>query len=109
MIEKLNKAFTILPGVGTKSAQRFIYHLLERDRQGGLELAKALVEAMENIKNCKRCRTLSEKELCDICANDVRDDTQICIVETPADIYAIEKKWRLFGKIFCLEWIPVSN
>ena len=102
MIEKLNKAFTILPGVGAKSAQRFIYHLLERDRQGGLELAKALVEAMENIKNCKRCRTLSEKELCDICANDVRDNTQICIVETPADIYAIEKSGAYSGKYFVL-------
>ena len=51
MIEKLNKAFSKLPGVGSKTAQRFIYHLLERDRLGGLELSKALKEAMENVKN----------------------------------------------------------
>ena len=53
MIEKLNKAFCKLPGVGPKSAQRFIYHLLERDRQGGLDLSKALTETMENVKNCE--------------------------------------------------------
>ena len=89
MIEKLNKAFSKLPGVGSKSAQRFIYHLLERDRQGGLELANALTEAMENVKNCERCRTLSEKTLCSICANNARDGSQLCVEETHSDILVI--------------------
>jgi len=102
MIEKLNKAFTILPGVGSKSAQRFIYHLLERDREGGIELARALVDAMENVKNCLRCRTLTENDLCTICANDARDNSQVCVVETPADIYAIEKSGAYSGKYFVL-------
>jgi len=102
MIEKLNKAFCKLPGVGSKSAQRFIYHLLERDRQGGLELAKALTETMEKVKNCERCRTLSEKTLCSICANNARDGSQLCVVETPTDIHAIEQSGVYSGKYFVL-------
>jgi DNA replication and repair protein RecR len=62
MIETLNKAFCALPGVGNKTAQRFVYHLLERNREGGFELAKALVDAMEHVKHCSSCRTLSEKK-----------------------------------------------
>ena len=102
MIEKLNKAFSKLPGVGSKTAQRFIYHLLERDRLGGLELAKALTDAMENVKNCEKCRTLTEKNICEICSNDVRDDSQLCIVETPSDIHVIEQSGVYTGKYFVL-------
>jgi recombination protein RecR len=102
MIEALNKAFCTLPGVGEKSAQRFVYHLLERNRIGGVNLAKALLEAMENVKNCQICRTLSEKEVCSICANSKRYSSQLCIVETAADIYAIEKSGVYQGKYFVL-------
>ncbi|WPE17381.1 recombination mediator RecR [Candidatus Thioglobus autotrophicus] len=102
MIETLNKAFCTLPGVGSKTAQRFVYHLLERNRDGGFELAKALVDAMEHVQHCNSCRTLSEKTLCNICANDVRDDTQLCVVETPADIHAIEQSGVYRGKYFVL-------
>ncbi len=102
MIEKLNKAFSKLPGVGTKTAQRFIYHLLERDRLGGLELAVALTETMENVKNCEKCRTLTEKTVCDICSNYSRDDSQLCIVETPSDINVIEQSGVYSGKYFVL-------
>ncbi|HAY41385.1 MAG TPA: recombination protein RecR [Gammaproteobacteria bacterium] len=102
MIESLNKAFSILPGVGTKTAQRFVYHLLERNREGGLLLAKALVDAMENVKHCSSCRTLSEKEVCNICANQNRDSSKLCIVETPTDIHAIEQSGVYQGKYFVL-------
>lgn len=102
MIEKLNKTFCALPGVGRKTAQRFVYHLLERDREGGFELAKALVDAMEHVKHCSSCRTLSEKNICNICANDVRDPSQLCIVETPTDIHAIEQSGVYKGKYFVL-------
>ncbi|HCH58680.1 MAG TPA: recombination protein RecR [Gammaproteobacteria bacterium] len=102
MIEKLNKTFCALPGVGSKTAQRFVYHLLERDREGGFELAKALVDAMEHVKHCSSCRTLSEKNICNICANTVRDSSQLCIVETPTDIHAIEQSGVYKGKYFVL-------
>lgn len=102
MIESLNKAFCALPGVGSKTAQRFVYHLLERNREGGFDLAKALVDAMEHVKHCNSCRTLSEKTICNICANDTRDNTQLCIVETPTDIHAIEQSGVYKGKYFVL-------
>ncbi|MDB9864831.1 recombination mediator RecR [Candidatus Thioglobus sp.] len=102
MIEKLNKAFSKLPGVGSKTAQRFIYHLLERDRPGGLEIAKALTDAMENVKNCEKCRTLTEKNICEICSNISRDNSQLCIVETPSDIHVIEQSGVYTGKYFVL-------
>ena len=102
MIETLNKAFCTLPGVGSKTAQRFVYHLLERNRDGGFELAKALVDAMEHVKHCTSCRTLSEKTICNICANDQRNNEQLCIVETPTDIHAIEQSGVYQGKYFVL-------
>ncbi|SFV86874.1 Recombination protein RecR [hydrothermal vent metagenome] len=102
MIETLNQAFCTLPGVGKKTAQRFVYHLLEHNRDGGFDLAKALVDAMEHVKHCSSCRTLSEKNLCNICTNDNRTNTQLCIVETPADIHAIEQSGIYQGKYFVL-------
>lgn len=102
MIESLNKAFCALPGVGSKTAQRFVYHLLERNRDGGFELAKALVDAMEHVQHCESCRTLSEKNICNICSNDMRDSAQLCIVETPTDIHAIEQSGVYKGKYFVL-------
>ena len=102
MIEKLNKAFSKLPGVGSKTAQRFIYHLLERDRPGGLEIAKALTDAMKNVKNCEKCRTLTEKNICEICSNISRDNSQLCVVETPSDIHVIEQSGVYTGKYFVL-------
>jgi len=102
MIEKLNEAFSKLPGVGSKTAQRFIYYLLERDRPGGLEIAKALTDAMENVKNCEKCRTLTEKNICEICSNISRDNTQLCVVETPSDIHVIEQSGVYTGKYFVL-------
>ncbi|SMM98503.1 Recombination protein RecR [uncultured Candidatus Thioglobus sp.] len=102
MIKTLNQAFCTLPGVGKKTAQRYVYHLLERNRDGGMELAKALVDAMEHVKNCSLCRTLSEKTICDICANNNRSVSQLCIVETPTDIYAIEQSGVYKGKYFVL-------
>jgi recombination protein RecR len=102
MIETLNKSFCTLPGVGSKTAQRFVYHLLERNREGGFDLAKALVDAMEHVQHCHTCRTLSEKTICNICANNSRDKSQLCIVETPTDIYAIEQSGVYKGKYFVL-------
>ena len=102
MIETLIKAFCALPGVGNKTAQRFAYHLLERNREGGMLLSKALFDAMEHVGHCQSCRTLSEKEVCDICANTSRDDSVLCVVETPADILAIEQSGIYSGKYFVL-------
>ncbi len=96
------EALRCLPGVGPKSAQRMAFHLLERDRDGGLRLAKALAEAMARVGHCRSCRTFSETELCSICANERRDAGRICVVETPADVAAIEQATDYRGRYFVL-------
>ncbi|HEY0960809.1 MAG TPA: recombination mediator RecR [Pseudomonadales bacterium] len=90
LIQQLIDAFRRLPGVGGKSAQRMVLHFLERDREGGRKLAAALTAAMDGVGQCDMCRTLAEAELCHICANAARDQATICVVETPADVFAVE-------------------
>ena len=90
MLDELLDALRCLPGVGARSAQRMAYHLLERDRQGGGRLATALQAAMQRIGNCVECRSFSESERCALCAGSTRERSQLCVVETPADLAAIE-------------------
>ncbi len=98
----LIEALRCLPGVGPRSAQRMAFHLLERDREGGGRLAGVMAEAMERIGKCRRCRTLTESEVCALCANPSRDDGLLCIVETPVDVLAIEQAVDYRGRYFVL-------
>lgn len=91
LIRQLIDALRILPGVGQKTAQRMALHLLERDRSGGLRLAQALGRAMEGVGYCSRCRTLSEARICEQCSDPRRDDTLLCVVEGPLDVFAVEQ------------------
>lgn len=91
LIRQLIESLRILPGVGQKSAQRMALMLLERDRSGGLKLAQALTAAMEGVGHCRQCRTLSEEELCPQCADPRRDDSLLCVVEGPLDVFAVEQ------------------
>lgn len=102
LIHELAEAFCCLPGVGPKTAQRMVLHLLERDRDGGRYLASRLQEAMEKVGHCGRCRNFTEAELCDICSSERRDDALLCIVETPADVLAIEQTGHYTGHYFVL-------
>lgn len=102
MIKNLIKSFTKLPGVGNKTAQRFAYHLLERNREAGMELAKSLELAMTHVKNCKDCQTLTENDICSICIDPDRDNSILCIVETPNDLNLIEESGIFKGKYFVL-------
>lgn len=101
-IERLIEALRCLPGIGPKSAQRMTYHLLERDRAGGRRLAEALVEAMDKVGHCTRCRTLSETEVCGLCASPSRDAALLCVVESPADVAALEQSTGYRGLYFVL-------
>ena len=96
------QALQCLPGVGIKSAQRMALHLLERDRRGGKNLAKSLYAAIDNIKKCYLCRNFCEGKLCTICANEHRDHSLICVVETPADLISIEQIDTFYGLYFVL-------
>jgi len=91
LIRQLIDALRTLPGVGQKSAQRMALQLLERDRSGGLRLAQALTQAMEGVGHCKQCRTLSEDEFCPQCTDPRRDDSLLCVVEGPLDVFAVEQ------------------
>ena len=102
LIETLVEALRCLPGVGPKSAQRMTMHLLERDREGGQALAEALQAAMAGVGHCKQCRNFSELELCIICADSRRDESTICVVESPADVVAVEQSGSYRGRYFVL-------
>lgn len=91
LIRQLIDSLRTLPGVGQKTAQRMALQLLERDRSGGLRLAQALTAAMEGVGHCQRCRTLSEEALCPQCADPRRDDSILCVVEGPMDVFAVEQ------------------
>ena len=80
-----------MPGIGRKSAQRIAYHLLQRNRKGANNLGRILQEAMDKIGHCKNCRTFSENDLCEFCSSQKRQRELLCIVESPADVYAIEE------------------
>jgi recombination protein RecR len=101
-IEQLIDALRCLPGVGPKSAQRMTFHLLERNRDGGERLAKALSDAFEHVQHCQRCRILSETELCNRCSDEQRRQDQLCIVEMPSDVLAIEQATHYKGQYFVL-------
>jgi recombination protein RecR len=102
LIGRLIESLRCLPGVGPKSAQRMAFHLLEHNRDGGRQLAEALNLAMEKVGHCRECRTLSEEEVCMLCANDRRDRSQLCVVETPADVQALEQSTGFQGLYFVL-------
>lgn len=102
LIQQLITALRVLPGVGPKSAQRMVYHLLERNRQGARILADKLVLAMEKVAHCEQCRTLTERKICELCANPKRNRGVLCVVESPADVYAIEQSATYSGLYFVL-------
>jgi len=102
LLTQLIDALRCLPGVGPKSAQRIAFHLLERDREGGVRLAHVMADAMTRIRRCNHCRTLTEQDLCALCANPNRDGQVLCVVEQPSEILAIEQATDFRGRYFVL-------
>ena len=102
LLVQLIDALQCMPGIGKKSAQRIAFHLLERDRDGASNLSVSLTKAVEGIGHCSRCRMLSDTELCTFCSASGRDDGQLCVVETPADVMALEDATGFRGRYFVL-------
>lgn len=102
LIDDLIKSLRILPGVGPKTAQRMALFLLERNRSGALKLAENLTAAVEQVRRCSSCRTLTEQSICGLCANPRREEHTLCVVESPADVFAIESAGAFSGKYFVL-------
>lgn len=102
LLQQLIEALKCLPGVGNKTAQRMVFYLLERDRQGAERLADRLHEAVKKIGHCKQCRTFTEHEICRICAGTSRNRHQLCVVESPADVMALETNTDYRGLYYVL-------
>lgn len=103
LLAELITAFTCLPGVGNKSAQRMAFHLLERNRNGAMTLSTALHNAMEHIGHCESCRNFTENPICEICSHPQRQSSGLlCIVESPQDVLAIEQTLTFKGTYFVL-------
>src|SRR5215475_9543791 len=101
-LSQLIEALRALPGVGPKSAQRMAFHLLQEGRAGARALAGALDTALESVVRCSRCRMLTEGETCSICSATQRDTSLLCVVESPADVVAIEQSGSYRGRYFVL-------
>ena len=102
LVDGLINAFQCLPGVGPKSAQRMVLHLLERNKDAGLILAQLLEEALESVDKCNSCRIFTESDSCQICSNEKRNKNQICVVESVSDVFAIEQSSQFNGHYFVL-------
>jgi recombination protein RecR len=99
---QLIDALRTLPGVGPKTAQRMAFHLLQEGRPGARALAQALATALDSVRRCRRCRMLTEDELCSICSAPQRDRSLLCVVESPADVVAVELSGSYRGYYFVL-------
>ncbi|THU02537.1 recombination protein RecR [Lampropedia puyangensis] len=102
-LEHLVQALRQLPGVGVKSAARMAYHLLQHDRDGALRLSQALQTAVQNVRHCERCYTFTEEAICSTCSDPSRDQTRLCVVETPSDQAVMERTGAYEGLYFVLQ------
>lgn len=102
LVQQLIDNLRCLAGVGPKSAQRIAFQLLERQREAGLSLARTLEQALIKVGHCQRCRTFSEEPICNLCSNEQRNQKQLCVVETPTDVFALEQTHTYKGLYFVL-------
>lgn len=102
VLVELISSLQCLPGVGAKSAQRMALHLLERKREAGVRLGETLMQSLSNLKHCSKCRMPTTEESCPLCNNTQRDTGLLCVVETPADVLAIEQGTDFKGRYFVL-------
>jgi recombination protein RecR len=101
-LDQLITALKCLPGVGQKSAQRMALHLLERDQDGARQIAASISNALDTVRHCQRCRNFSDVNVCQICSDEKRDQDLLCVVETPADVLAVESSAAYRGRYFVL-------
>ncbi len=108
---KLINQFEKLPGIGHKTAVRLAFYILESDEKVAKEFSEVLVNAKNNVKFCSTCYNLTEKDPCDICSNNKRDESVICVVENVKDVIAMEKTHEYKGKYHVLHGSisPMNN
>ncbi|MGB1227652.1 MAG: recombination mediator RecR [Poseidonibacter sp.] len=99
----LVEAFESLPTIGKKSALRLAYHVVMNDNYCGIKIAHSIENALKNITKCTKCGSMSEHEICEVCLDDSRDNTKMCIVQSAKDIFIIEDSKQFDGKYFVIE------
>lgn len=101
-LSALTESFARLPGVGPKTAQRMAFHLLQHDREGAEQLGQSLLRALSQLQPCRRCNTFAEQPVCNTCQDEARDPSQLCVVESPADLLVVEQTRTYRGLYFVL-------
>ena len=101
-LDDMIAALKCLPGIGQKSAQRMALHLLERDQQAARRIAETITRALDTVRHCRQCRNFSDTDLCQVCSDEGREQNTICVVETPADVLAVESSAAYRGRYFVL-------
>jgi recombination protein RecR len=100
---ELVEAFESLPTIGKKSALRLAYHIVMNDNYCGIKIAHSIENALRNITKCTNCGSMSEHEICEVCLDDTRDSSKMCIVQSAKDIFIIEDSKQFDGKYFVIE------
>lgn len=110
-VTKLIEQFEKLPGIGRKSAQRMAFYLLGRTEQEAEEFAEAIKTARRELRYCKVCQNIADRDICDICANPARSNGKICVVEDPRDVMAMERSKVFTGRYHVLHGVlsPVND
>ncbi|MBS6534312.1 Recombination protein RecR [Peptoniphilus harei] len=104
-IEDLIKRLNRLPGIGSKTAQRLAYYIIGLEEREVRDLAEALVSAKNNTVECSICMNYADSDPCEICSNKSRDDSIICVVESPKDVDAMERSLSFRGKYHVLHGV----
>ena len=102
ILQDLVNAFKGLPGIGVKSAQRIVFYLIQQNQEKALFLSDAIKNALDNINECSNCRMYTDSEVCEICSDQKRDSALLCVIESPADMIAIENSMSFNGRYFVL-------
>jgi recombination protein RecR len=102
LLEKLIQHFNRFPGIGRKTAQRLVWHLISTDKVAALDFAESIKETVENFTTCHECLMLSETDPCPTCSAPDRDDGMLCVVETTSEVYLVENMHEYRGKYFVL-------
>lgn len=102
ILQDLVNAFKGLPGIGVKSAQRIVFNLIQQNQEKALFLSNAIKNVLDNINECSNCRMYTDSEVCEICSDQKRDSALLCVIESPADMIAIENSMSFNGRYFVL-------
>ena len=110
-LQNLSDQFARLPGIGSKTAQRLAFHVLELPLEEAEEFASAILEAKKKVHTCPKCQNLTDRELCPICDDPTRDQGVICVVAEPRDVVAMERSREFNGVYHVLHGVisPLSH